>query len=487
MKKSILLTIILITFFNLNGQVWRMYNVYSLNKIAIDKLGNKWFATNDGVFKFDNSSWMKYDTTNGLTSQFISSILIDNNGNKWFGTYNLKNDSVAPVIKFDDQKWSSFNAVDSPSGYGYSVVRDIAEDTTGILWFATSSGVSMFDGAQWKHYYIEDGLPSNYIRCIAIDKNNNKWFGTQNGLSKYDGSTWTTYYTSDSASGVTGNCILSLAIDKYNTLWAGGAYGLYKLQNKYLINANSSIQTSVDAISFDKSGVMWLGIYNGFIKYDGTWHTRITSANDGVGSIVVDLNNDIWLGTFSWSLKYSNIPLVLNVSPIILELDTLKSSKDYFIINSNTSWTLNIQDYGEFGYNWINLNKYSGSDNDTIWVSTFKDYSGYPRSIDVQISEFGMKTKTVTIKQGVNTNVSTIETSKLNIYPNPVKDYFIIENINHKPIDKLEIYSFEGLLRKSQLNLKSIIDMSNFNEGLYFLKIYTDNSIIVKKILKVDK
>jgi hypothetical protein len=34
------------------------------NYIAIDAQGNKWFATNAGISKFDGTTWMSYTSSN---------------------------------------------------------------------------------------------------------------------------------------------------------------------------------------------------------------------------------------------------------------------------------------------------------------------------------------------------------------------------------------------------------------------------------------
>jgi streptogramin lyase len=495
------------------SQVWKTYNVPGLNKVAIDRQDNKWFATENGVLKFDNTNWVKYDTTIGLASNDAYSVLIDHLGNKWFGSFNYYNDSVGFVTMFDNVNWTKYNVIDSPSGYGYSAINDIAEDSVGNIWFATSSGVSMFNRTIWKYYHVKDGLPSNFIRCIVTDKFGNKWFGTQNGLSKFNGTTWITYNTPDSISGPTGNCLLSLAFDKQNNLWIGGSYGFYKLQNSHIINANPSISDVSSALVCDKTGDMWIGYKDGFIIYDGSWHYGTCYAG-GILSMAVDTDNSIWLGANNYN---RDIPLVFNISSTELKLDTITGSKNYFVINSNTSWILdidyncgclckkssvNINKYSGFYTdttycdddcpcnNWANVSNYSGYGSDTIWVSVSKDYNGYLRSATINVSDFGLNvTKSVTISQGVFTNVITEDNPILNIYPNPVIDNLVVENANQNQISKLEIYSVNGVLMAVSMNEanKYILNMKNYKEGVYFLKAFGKNSIITKKIIKINK
>jgi len=481
MKKIRLLLIFMMTTHLLFSQVWRTYNVPLLNKVAIDKQGNKWFATQNGVLKFDNTNWVKYDTINGLASNNAYRIMIDHLGNKWIGSINYNNDSIVYVTKFDGINWTKYNVVNAHCEYGYSAINDITEDSIGNIWFATSSGVSMFDGINWKYYHVKDGLPSNFVRCIVTDKFGNKWFGTQNGLTKFNGATWVTYNTPDAISGPAGNCILSLAFDKYNNLWIGGAYTLYKFQNSRIVNANSPILTSVNTMVFDRTGVMWVGIFNGFVTNNGTWHTRITSAG-GITSLAVDTDNSVWLS----AMKYSNIPLIFDATPKNLELDTLRGSKNYFVINSNTNWFINFL-YDHDSYNWFSLSKYSGSDKDTIWVTALKDYNGHPYSVNANIYEYGQTSINVIITQGNFTNILSNRTPLINIYPNPVVDDLVIENTSQNIINKLEIYSINGSLLSLIETPKSTINMKGYKEGIYLLKIYSNNSVVIKKVMKKNK
>ena len=61
----------------------------TVNAIAIDWRGHKWFGTSDaGVSKFDGATWTPYDTSNsGLANDQVRAIATDNEWNIWFGTH----------------------------------------------------------------------------------------------------------------------------------------------------------------------------------------------------------------------------------------------------------------------------------------------------------------------------------------------------------------------------------------------------------------
>ena len=87
---------------------------------------------------------------------------------------------------------------------------------------------------------------------------------------------------------------------------------------------------------------------------------------------------------------------------------------------------------------------------------------------------------TVTLLSSTN-NISFPNLSKINIYPNPAKEYIKITSkdivINH-----YQIFDISGKLLVDKLfPTNSKIDISDFNSGLYLIKFKIDKGIIIKK------
>ncbi|NMD10960.1 MAG: hypothetical protein GYA74_07270, partial [Acidobacteria bacterium] len=49
-----------------------------------------------------------------------------------------------------------------------STVYDLAQDASGRMWFATSGGISVYDGAAWTSHTSGTGLPAQDVRCIRV-------------------------------------------------------------------------------------------------------------------------------------------------------------------------------------------------------------------------------------------------------------------------------------------------------------------------------
>jgi ligand-binding sensor domain-containing protein len=63
----------------------------------------------------------------------------------------------------------------------------------GILWVGTYTGLSRYDGARWKTYFVDDsGLISNFVNFVRA-RGSVVWVCTDLGLNAFDGTTWVTY------------------------------------------------------------------------------------------------------------------------------------------------------------------------------------------------------------------------------------------------------------------------------------------------------
>lgn len=80
---------------------------------------------------------------------------------------------------------------------------------------------------------------------------------------------------------------------------------------------------------------------------------------------------------------------------------------------------------------------------------------------------------------------SNFEIADLKIYPNPTSHLWNIST-NNERITLLEVYDITGksVFSTQPQSITSQIDSSNFNTGLYILKIHTDKGSISKKLIK---
>jgi len=71
---------------------------------------------------------------------------------------------------------------------------------------------------------------------------------------------------------------------------------------------------------------------------------------------------------------------------------------------------------------------------------------------------------------------------KIQIYPNPTNDEIFIKS--ELQIKKVEVYSMTGALLLSENNFNEKISLSALAKGVYMVKIFTNNDIVIQKIVK---
>ena len=76
-----------------------------------------------------------------------------------------------------------------------------------------------------------------------------------------------------------------------------------------------------------------------------------------------------------------------------------------------------------------------------------------------------------------------MNSKNINFYPNPASDKLTIKFLQKSTI---EILNIESQIIKSinEAENQTVIDISDFARGMYFIKAKTDKEIIVKKFVK---
>ena len=278
-----------------SAQQWTSYasdlNNSVVNCIVIDQQNKKWIATTNGVYVFDGSTWINYNTTNSaLPHNNILSLAIDQNGDVWTGM-------AAFISKFDGTNWTTFSATNGD--YPGNLVRSIAVDGQNNKWFGTSVGASKFDGSVWTNYNsTNSGLAQGAVKEVAVDGSGKKWFGST-GVSVFDGTNWTNYNTSNSS--LPSNNVTSITFAPNGDTWIGSGVGVSRLKNNVF---NSYMQNGgVLDVEIDPYENIWVATSQGaiFLGVYGNSFTLDTS-NSGIGNsavrdIAFGANCNIWFGT----------------------------------------------------------------------------------------------------------------------------------------------------------------------------------------------
>lgn len=159
----------------------------SINAIIKDRYGLMWFATDDGLNKFDGTNFTVYrqelnDPTT-LRSNRVTTLFEDQTGNLWIGT-------DGGGVSIYNRAKDNFSNLDFPD-INNSVTKILA-DAFGRIWIAHYSGLTVIEPKKRKHLTFRANtskrgqLSTNTILTVFQDKRNVLWVGTTDGLFRFN-------------------------------------------------------------------------------------------------------------------------------------------------------------------------------------------------------------------------------------------------------------------------------------------------------------
>ena len=189
-------------------------------------------------------------------------------------------------------------------------VMDIAENKDGMIAFATTNGLSLFDSG-WVTIHSESwnydtGLKDKFISTIEFDKNNQLWLGFSAGVQTYDGTVFTRVGTDMIFSSMDIHDILRDG----KTIWiATGNSGLHYFSegnwrwirpfsengpDAYFISSMAKDHATGNIVLTSRSNGVWKGVKNkeGFafsqIPIDEEQYGKITNVvDDPFGGVIL--------------------------------------------------------------------------------------------------------------------------------------------------------------------------------------------------------
>src|SRR6188768_2901561 len=82
-----------------------------------------------------------------------------------------------------------FEAYNTTTGLSQNFVTCIAQDKTGFIWVGTDDGLNRFDGYEFKVFRKDDKndntIIDNSIRALCVGPDSSVWIGTSNGICRY--------------------------------------------------------------------------------------------------------------------------------------------------------------------------------------------------------------------------------------------------------------------------------------------------------------
>jgi len=214
-------------------------------------------------------------TNDGLSQGYVVAILQDRRGFMWFATRDGLNryDGNAFVVYKNDPN--------DPGSLSSNFLQDLTEDNEGYLWVATSTGVNRFDPRTERcTRYLHDPdnrdtLGGASVKSVIQDGHGYLWFGTEDsGLDKLDPRRGTfTHYRNDSEGRFVGR-ITQVIVDGRGDIWFTGERGLFHVDQqsgRVTRRPPASNALSADSVYEDAAGDLWLLANSpvaGLVRYD---------------------------------------------------------------------------------------------------------------------------------------------------------------------------------------------------------------------------
>jgi hypothetical protein len=269
----------------------------TLRTLALDEAGTVWFATQTGVYRYQDWAW-SYRVSE--TSQLVvNDILLDRTGALWLATDN------AGVRRRGVREQAAFPVPAEASALPGTVVYALAEDAAGVIWAGTDSGFARFQNGNWETPVAAYRLPRPAVTHL-LAQGETLWIGTPGGLAQYDAAA--NRLLSEPL--LMGQVVAAMAFDDQQSVWvATESGGLWQRQRdgawaeRTPLGADAAHPVHALAADPTTPGAMLAAVPGaGLLRWsNGQWQERyagVALLRDGVDLIFPDPQLDsLWVGS----------------------------------------------------------------------------------------------------------------------------------------------------------------------------------------------
>ncbi|HOX86585.1 MAG TPA: two-component regulator propeller domain-containing protein [bacterium] len=301
--------------FATNSNAWESFRAggpvsNAFSALAVDRDGNLWASSPNpggGISRFDGSSWTTYarrfwDPQAPSHADDFRALAVDSSNRIWAASWGGGVTIIDP--NSDPVSYTVLDATNNrlsgiPNDLNYVVTTGLVADLQGNMWILNREAANrnvlavVSPENRWQYFSTSDGIGSLAISALAIDNAGRKWIGTADRGIKVleDGGTIFNKADDDLSQGLT------------------TSDGLQSM--------------AIQSLAVDSDGVVWVGTPEGLnYWFQGQVGVRFSVINDDITTLMVDTQNNKWLGTsggfsrlandsFTWEhFSTSNSPLV---------------------------------------------------------------------------------------------------------------------------------------------------------------------------------
>lgn len=252
-----------------------------------------WIGTNGGgLIKMQNNDFILFQDDTLQQSNIITDIDLDKEGFLWLATRN-------GVMKFKDGSFTSDPRLRSLSN---SAILSLMIDSKNNIWIGTlGEGLFMLSGEKLTYFDRSSGLDNNSVRSLLEDSEGNIWIGTTLGVNLYSNGTFSKPGITDKNLGFFVNDMIE---DPFGALWIASDIGLIKSfrdQIEILDQTTGLVDNNVQSLAFDNEGSLWMGNYRRGISRLKDGKFKNYGVLEGLSNEIINIayheNEVIWIGT----------------------------------------------------------------------------------------------------------------------------------------------------------------------------------------------
>jgi ligand-binding sensor domain-containing protein len=251
-----------------------------VNEVFCAKDGSLWIGTEDGVeIRSKDGISRFYSVINDIPLRVVTAINQDQKGHVWIGS----GASFTGTFRWDGKEWRHFKLI---QGLDPPYVHKIRKDKNGPLWFLglgrdfnekRQPGAFQLKNGIFIHWGSKSGLIDGRVYDFEEDSAGSYWLATRTGISRLKNGRWTNWTKAD----YNGSRALCLALHGGKQIWfADGANGLrYIDQNDgihFFTTDDGLLDNQVQDLDASPDGRLWIATAKGLQSY----HNGVLSTFD---------------------------------------------------------------------------------------------------------------------------------------------------------------------------------------------------------------
>jgi signal transduction histidine kinase/ligand-binding sensor domain-containing protein len=276
-----------------------------------DNRGALWIKLKDRIYRLADSAAAMF-TKNEIAAfnELIPQQIFDDaDGSVWFvfGASNLDRKTNSQLVKFKDNRFTSYNLSESVGGnFGIT-------DREGNFWLATTTGLKRLRQKLITTLSVKDGLNKNEVYPLLQTSKGDILIGTVQGVNLYRQGKITDLGLKYSAGSPL--YMRGLWEDSQARIWLGfqgeGGFGLFEESFPIKRIGKKNLPNGATDFTSDPQGNILIATEEGLLKYkDDTEIAHYTTKdglwNDKIITIHFDRNGNLWLGTFDGLAQFKD-------------------------------------------------------------------------------------------------------------------------------------------------------------------------------------